>query len=290
MRFGLIGTGPWAQSTHGPALASTPGVELVGLWGRSPERTTALAETLGTAAYDDVAALVEDVDAIAFAVPPDVQAELAVTVAEAGRHLLLEKPVATTVDQARAVRDAAAAAGVASVVFFTDRFVPAMREWIAQAAATGGWGGGWLRWFGALQTRGSSVWSPWRWDQGALWDIGPHAVSTLSAALGPITRVTATGGEADLVVLTFSHASGATSTATLTVFAPPAAAGVEAVLWGESGLLPMPPRPGGVADALRTAAVELVEAAETGVRHPLDVTFGVHVVELLADAARQLRR
>jgi hypothetical protein len=33
MRFGLLGTGPWAQNTHGPGLAAHPGAELVGVWG-----------------------------------------------------------------------------------------------------------------------------------------------------------------------------------------------------------------------------------------------------------------
>ena len=145
MRFGLIGTGPWASMVHGPGLVRAAGVELVGIWGRSSERSRDLATTLGTRSYDDVAALIADVDAVAFAVPPDVQADLAVLAADAGRHLLLEKPVATTVARARSVRDAVDRSGVASVVFFTDRFVDASRQWFDQVQATGGWRGGWLR-------------------------------------------------------------------------------------------------------------------------------------------------
>lgn len=290
MRFGLIGTGPWAGLVHGPALAGTPGIELVGVWGRSEERASALATNLGVTPYADVDALVGDVDAVAFAVPPDVQAELAVRVAGAGRHLLLEKPVATDPVRARAVRDAADAAGVASVVFFTDRFVEAQRAWFAEVRERGGWLGGWLRWFSSLQAEDNPFGgSPWRHEQGALWDIGPHAISTLTAALGPIEAVRANGGAADLVVLTFTHASGATSTATLTAFAPRPATGFEAAVWGEHGVLPMPPRPeGGPVAAFRTAAQELVAAARSGEAHPLDLAFGVHVVELLADAARQV--
>ena len=34
MRFGLVGTGPWARRTHGPGLKAASGVELVGVWGR----------------------------------------------------------------------------------------------------------------------------------------------------------------------------------------------------------------------------------------------------------------
>jgi predicted dehydrogenase len=290
MRFGLVGTGPWAERVHGPALASAADIELVGIWGRSQERASALAATLGVRAYDDVDALVAEVDAVAFAVPPDVQADLAVVIAEAGRHLLLEKPVALDPARAQAVGDAVAAAGVASVVFFTDRFVASSRAWFGEIQNLGGWRGGWLRWFSALQDEANPFGaSPWRHEQGALWDIGPHAISTLTAALGPIRAVRAIGGEADLVVLAFTHESGATSTATLSAFAPLAACGFEAAVWGEHGLLPMPPRPeGAVLEPFRTAARELVAAAESGTSHPLDVAFGVHVVELLADAADQL--
>lgn len=290
MRFGLIGTGPWAERVHGPALASAADIELVGIWGRSKERASALAATLDVRAYDDVDALVADVDAVAFAVPPAVQADLAPRVAAAGRHLLLEKPVALDPAQARAVGDAVAAAGVASLVFFTDRFVASSRAWFGEVQELGGWRGGWLRWFSALQDEANPFGaSPWRHEQGALWDIGPHAISTLTAVLGPIRAVRAIGGEADLVVLAFTHESGATSTATLSAFAPLAACGFEAAVWGEHGLLPMPPRPeGAVLEPFRTAAQELVAAAESGAGHPLDVAFGVQVVELLADAAEQV--
>jgi predicted dehydrogenase len=290
MRFGLVGTGPWAELVHGPALVSTPGAELVGLWGRSALRAAELASSLRTTAYADLDALVADVEAVAFAVPPDVQADLAVVVARSGRHLLLEKPVATDPTRARAVRDAVAAAGVASLVFFTDRFVESSRAWFAEVQQTGGWRGGWLRWFSALQAADNPFGaSQWRREHGALWDIGPHALSTLTGALGPIEEVRASGGERDLVVLALTHTSGATTTATLSSFAPPAACGFEAAVWGERGVLPMPPRPDDVlVDAFRTAAQELAAAASTSETHPLGVTFGAHVVDVLSDAANQV--
>src|SRR4051812_42105678 len=117
MRFGLVGTGPWATMTHGPGLAAASGVDLVGVWGRSPDSARSLAERLGTAPYDTYEGLLTDVDAVAFAVPPTAQAELALTAARAGKHLLLDKPVALDVGAAHRLRDAAADAGVASVVF-----------------------------------------------------------------------------------------------------------------------------------------------------------------------------
>ena len=290
MRFGLVGTGPWAGLAHGPGLIAAEGVELVGVWGRSPEKTRVLAAELGVAAYDDFEALLADVDAVAFAVPPAVQAELALVAAEAGKHLLLDKPVAMTVTDAHALRDAATKAGVASVVFFTDRFVDTSRAWFREVRATVGWRGGWMRWFSSLQEQGNPFGaSPWRWENGALWDIGPHALSTLTTALGPVRSLTAVGGDADLVTLVLGHESGVTSTASLTVFAPPAAAGFEAAVWGDVGVLPMPLRPEDPAsDLLAIAAEELVQSALSDEPHEVDVAFGARIVELLTDAQEQI--
>ena len=290
MRFGLVGTGPWASMAHGPGLVAAREADLVGVWGRSRDKAESLSRTLGVTAYDDYDALLGDVDAVAFAVPPDVQAEMALVAAGAGKHLLLDKPVSLGVEDARALRDAALGAGVASVVFFTDRFVDRSRAWFDEVHAVTGWRGGWLRWFSSLQQPDNPFGgSPWRHERGALWDTGPHALSTLGAALGPIVSVTAVGGEADLVSLVLGHQSGATSTASLTQFAPPAAEGFEAVVWGESGLSHMPPRPEGtLTGPYATAADELVAAATSGQSHPVDVVFGTEIVELIAAAQAQL--
>ena len=290
MRFGLVGTGPWASIAHGPGLKAARGVDLVGVWGRNPDKTRSMATSLGATAYDDFDAMVADVEAVAFAVPPDVQADLALRAARAGKHLLLDKPVATSVESAHALRDAVVSSGAATVVFFTDRFVDTSRAWFEDVRTTTGWSGGWLRWFSSLQEPGNPFGaSSWRQERGALWDTGPHALSTLGAALGPVASLTAVGGDGDLVTLVLRHESGVTSTVSLTQFAPPAAAGFEAVVWGEAGLLPMPPRPGeSLAELLATAADELVAAALSREPHEVDVAFGARIVELLAEAQAQL--
>ncbi|GAB3073731.1 Gfo/Idh/MocA family oxidoreductase [Intrasporangium mesophilum] len=290
MRFGLVGTGPWATMTHGPGLAAAGSADLVGVWGRSPDKSRALAESLRTTAYEEYDALLAAVDAVAFAVPPDVQAELALAAAHAGKHLLLDKPVAMDVESARGLRDAALDAGVATLVFFTDRFVEVSRAWFGQVAAQDGWRGGWLRWFSSLQDADNPFGSsPWRQERGALWDTVPHAISTLSACLGPVQSVTAASGAGDLVNLAFRHESGALSTATLTQFAPPGADGFEAAVWGEAGLSYMPHRPDDAyVDAYRSATDQLVAAAVNGQPHALDIVFGTRVVELISEAQAQL--
>jgi len=195
MRFGLVGTGYWAQVAHAPALASTPGAELTAVWGRDPAAAAALAATCGAAAHQDIDVFLASVDAVAFAVPPHVQAPLAIRAAQAGKHLLLEKPVTISVDDADRLAAAVEEAGVASIVFFTWRFNTEIRAWLTDEQARGGWSregwsGGAAVWLGTSLQPDSPFNTPWRREKGGLWDVGPHVVSLLWASLGPVVSVT----------------------------------------------------------------------------------------------------
>ncbi|MBK3554182.1 Gfo/Idh/MocA family protein [Streptomyces sp. MBT61] len=305
LRIGLLGTGPWARNTQAPALAAHPGVELSGVWGRRAEAADALATAHGTRAYtgeEGIDALLEASDAVAFALPPDVQAPLAVRATEAGCHLLMDKPVATTVAGARAVAEAAEKASVASVVFCTLRFAPETSAWIAEQAAVDGWFTARAQWLGSLYAAGSDseyADSPWRRDKGGLWDVGPHALSVLIAVLGDVEHLTAAAGPADTTHLILRHTSGASSTVTLGLSAPPGAAGgalrpsappgaagVEIEVRGERGTASIPGW-AGAETAFRGAVDALAEAVRTGVPHACDARFGLHLTELLAAAEQQ---
>ncbi|MEU7301244.1 Gfo/Idh/MocA family oxidoreductase [Streptomyces sp. NPDC007206] len=290
MRIGLLGTGPWARAAYAPALAGHPGVEFAGVWGRRPAAATALAEQHGVAAYDDVDGLLDDVDAVAVALPPSVQAGLAVRAAEAGRHLLLDKPLAVSAAEGRAVVAAADRAGVASVVFFTARFQKEPDAWIDEQAAVAGWFTARAQWLGAVFTSDSPfAASPWRREKGALWDVGPHALSVLLPVLGDVRQVAAAAhGPADTVHLVLDHATGASSTLTLSLTAPPAAAGADVELRGEAGVALMPGSSEGAVPALTRAVDALLTAARTGRPHACDAAFGLRVTEILAMAQSRL--
>ncbi|MGC0379341.1 Gfo/Idh/MocA family protein [Streptomyces sp. SAI-229] len=291
MRIGLLGTGPWARAAHAPALSGHPDLELAGVWGRRPDAAEELAALHGTRAYDDVDALFADVDAVAVALPPAVQAELAVRAARAGCHLLLDKPLAPTVAQGRAVVGAAEEAGVASVVFFTTRFQPGPEAWIAEQARTGGWFTGRAQWLGAVFTSDGDPFaaSEWRREKGALWDVGPHALSVLLPVLGEPRRVTAAAyGPGDTVHLVLDHAGGASSSLTLSLTAPPAAAGAEVELRGTAGVTFLPEASEDAVPALTRAADALLTAAGTGTPHPCDAAFALRVTEVLAAAEARL--
>ena len=286
MKFGLFGTGPWAHDVHGPALAAHPDAELVGVWGRDPAKAGALAKTLQARPYDEVDALIADVEAVAVALPPDVQAPIALRAARAGRHLLLDKPVSLALDDADAILAEATGRGLASLVFFTNRFRPVVQDFLQDAAATP-WFGGRAVWHASIfEGRSPYGASPWRRERGGLWDIGPHALSLLLPVLGDVDRVSAMAGPHDTTSVLLHHVDGPVSTMSLTLDAPPDAVGFETVLYGPTGPVPVPGSSEPVVDAFGAAIGELVrQAAGGGVqRHPCDLRLGRDVVAILAAA------
>ena len=96
VRVGLVGAGPWAGMFHAPMLSADAGTTLAAVWSRRPEAAEQLATAHGATAASSFGDLLSRCDAVAFSVPPDVQAELAPTAALAGKHLILEKPLAFT--------------------------------------------------------------------------------------------------------------------------------------------------------------------------------------------------
>ncbi|MFJ5901514.1 Gfo/Idh/MocA family protein [Streptomyces sp. NPDC093064] len=292
MRIGLLGTGPWARMVHAPALSGHGELDFAGVWGRRTAAAKDLAERHGTHAYDDLDALLAEVDAVAVALPPHVQADLAVRAARAHCHLLLDKPLAATVEQGRAVVGAVRETGVASVVFFTARFQPESEAWIAEQAARGDWFTARAQWLGAVFTGDSPfAASPWRREKGALWDVGPHALSVLLPVLGDVRRVTAAAhGPGDTVHAVLDHVGGASSTLTLSLTAPPAAAGATVELRGEAGVTLLPESSEDAVAAYGRATDALLAAARTGRPHPCDAAFGLRVTEILAAAEAELAR
>jgi Oxidoreductase family, NAD-binding Rossmann fold len=107
VRIGLVGAGPWARLVHAPAMAAHPATAFAGVWSRRPGAAAALAREHGTRVYSTFDDLLADVDAVGFAVPPQVQAQHAIRAARAGRHLVCEKPLAGALDAAHQVADAA---------------------------------------------------------------------------------------------------------------------------------------------------------------------------------------
>lgn len=282
LRFGLVGTGSWAREVHAAGLAAHPDLDLVGVYGRSPEKAKGVAAAHGAVGYDDFTALLGDVDAVAFAVPPQVQGELALQAARTGKHLLLEKPIALDLTAADRLADTVEANALSSVVFFTSRFVAAWEDWLAATAATSPLGGraDWLSSHGDPDNPYAG--SAWRRENGALWDVGPHMLAQLLPALGPVVDIAGARGAGDLVHLVLTHASGTTSRMSLTQGMPAGAVRIGVEFYGSDGWSTQPEDERDVAAAYRRAVDELLANVAAGeVRHRCDVRFARDVVEVL---------
>jgi predicted dehydrogenase len=137
---GIIGAG-WVAGEHIRSFHNNPYTEVRAITGISKTEAQAKAAACGikATAYDSYAEMLanESLDIVSVATPPNLHKEHALAIVAAGKHLLLEKPMATTLEDAREIRDAVAKAGVKSVVSFVLRWNPLVeiiRRQLAQEA------------------------------------------------------------------------------------------------------------------------------------------------------------
>jgi len=290
LRVGLIGAGPWATTVHAPGLANHPGTRLAAVWARRRDAAAELAGRYGAEVADDLDRLIDQVDVVAVAAPPAVQAELALRAAQAGKHLLLEKPMAGTVEEARRLAGAVADNDLASLLMLTLRFSPEVVDWLAELGKVGGWTGGSVQWLSGALLGGKYAGSQWRQDQGALHDVGPHAFDLLDAALGPISEVLAAHrADNDLWHLILGHRDGASSTATLSMRLPTQPTIVEFAVYGSRGHRTLAARQTSAQQAYTAMLDDFVAMVHSGLHtHPCDAQRGLHLQEILDQAVRKL--
>jgi predicted dehydrogenase len=285
LRIGLVGAGPWAQRFHAPMLAGSADVELVGIWARRRDQAEALAARHDVHAVAQLDDLFARCDAAAFAVPPDVQSELAVRAARAGCHLLLDKPLGLDIGEARAVADAAQANGVVSQMILTNRYRPSVREFLVEAASFSAHGAR-VAWVGGGSIPGAYFATPWRMVHGALLDLGPHVLDLLEAAIAPIVDLRSAGDPRRWTELTCTHEGGAVSQASLSITTPIDPRLARFDLYGPAGSITLDTsqRAEDFVDAMRAIPAELAAAVASGDGHPLDARHGLHLQELMVAA------
>lgn len=122
IRVGVIGTG--VGVAHIEAFRQVPGVTIAAVCsareGRAREIAARFAIPLATADYRDL--LRADLDTVVIATPPALHLQMGLDALAAGKHLLCEKPLALTLDEATTLRDAARAAGVTHMINHHMRF------------------------------------------------------------------------------------------------------------------------------------------------------------------------
>jgi predicted dehydrogenase len=128
LRVGVVGCGYWG-SKHVRVLHSLSTISEVVLVDARPDRTSGLAAGFpGTLVFDNLTAALPEVDAVVIATPPTTHVPLALAAIAACKHVLVEKPLATTSAHARRLVDAAAQAGVQLMVGHTFEHNAAVRK------------------------------------------------------------------------------------------------------------------------------------------------------------------
>ena len=215
----VVGAGMWAPRLA--AAAQRAGLELVASYSRDPERRREFAERFGCLAAESFEAAVAhpEVEGVVLATPNDVHAEQAIACAERGRHVLVEKPIADTVEAGERMRRACLDGGVVLMVGHGFRRLGAARRTrelldedrlgrVVLAEAN-------------FSLPGRFPPQAWRAHRarnpgGPLMQLGIHHVDTLRYWLGPVERTTGVLAHVhteadidDVGVATLEFASGA---------------------------------------------------------------------------------
>jgi predicted dehydrogenase len=196
--FGVVGAGT-IGAQHAAALRGVGGATLVAVCEPRVETGQRLAAEYGVEWCPDLAALLarSDVQVVVLATPSGLHARQCLEAAEAGKHVVAEKPVATTLADTDRMREACRRAGVRLAVVFQNRFQrPALR--LKRAVEAGLFGrivlaGAYVHWSRSREYfAASGGWrGTWVMDGGgALINQSIHYLDLLLWILGPIARVT----------------------------------------------------------------------------------------------------
>ncbi|MDX6446874.1 MAG: hypothetical protein QOH71_3948 [Blastocatellia bacterium] len=198
--WGLIGCGDIAQRRVAPALRDLPSCELIAVNRAQSELAPAFAKEFGARRwYLDWKKLLldEDIDAVYIATPVHLHAEQAVAAAEAGKHVLCEKPMAMNVCECDRMIDACRAHKVKLGVAYYRHFYPVV-ERIKAILKSGEIGTPVLAQVNAFERFDPAADHPRSWllkkdiaGGGPMFDFGCHRIEVLTNIFGPITEVKA---------------------------------------------------------------------------------------------------
>lgn len=182
----------FGEAVHLPALRACPSTEPVALWHPRPERLEAACRSAELPGHSDFDALLANpaVEAIVIATPPAPRFALAQRALEAGKHLLLEKPVALCAEQVESLQRLALQRGLIVGVDFEYRAVPLFQQ-LAALLESGSLGELVLVKFDWLMGSRADPNRPWNWYSqaaeggGVLGALGTHAFDTLHWLVGP---------------------------------------------------------------------------------------------------------
>jgi predicted dehydrogenase len=184
---------------HAKAIGDVRGAKLVACADSSEERAAALAKEFGCTPYSSVQAMLADkaVDAVTVATPSGAHMEPAVAAANAGKHVIVEKPLEITLKKCDKIIAACESAGVKLSAIFPSRFHDSsklMKQAVDQQRfGRITLGDAYVKWFRTQQYYDSGAWrGTWALDGGgSLMNQAVHTVDLLAWLMGPVAEVQA---------------------------------------------------------------------------------------------------
>jgi predicted dehydrogenase len=216
----------WWSDVLADALKRSGKLKIVACYSRSPEKRQAFATKYGCRAVERYEAILDDrgVDAIVNTTPNDAHLETTRAAAAAGKHIFLDKPIANTIADARAITAACRKAGIVLALGYQRRRESSFR-WIRRQIDDGA--------FGKLVNAEANIsrdrlgkfdLTSWRYTAmgmpgGVMLQIGIHYTDVLEYLLGPVKAVNARlarlvlpGDNPDVASLVLEHENGALAT------------------------------------------------------------------------------
>ena len=189
LRFGLVGCGRVAPR-HAESLLSLPGAQLVAVADVRETRAARFAAQYQAAAHTDYRALLarQDVDVVSICTPSGLHAQMAIEAMQAGKHVIVEKPIALSLDDADRMIGAARVYGLKLCVVLQNRYNPPMQD-LKQVVESGMLGrlllgNATVRWYRPQEYYEDGWHGTWAMDGGALMNQSIHHIDALQWLLG----------------------------------------------------------------------------------------------------------
>jgi UDP-N-acetyl-2-amino-2-deoxyglucuronate dehydrogenase len=199
LRFGLIGCGRVAPR-HAQSIAELPGAQLVAVADIVEARAQRFAVTYGAEAYTDYVRMLArpDLDIINVCAPSGLHADIGVAAMQAGKHVIVEKPMALSLADADRLIDTARATGKLLCVVLQNRYNPPMQD-LRRAVDTGKLGrillgNATVRWYRPQEYYEDGWHGTWAMDGGAFMNQSIHHIDALQWLMGEAESVFAYTG------------------------------------------------------------------------------------------------
>jgi predicted dehydrogenase len=184
IRVGLIGYGYWG-SKHVRVLTGLPGVDVTVIDNRTDRLCEAVTSFPAIGAASHLGEVQDELDAVIIAAPPHSHGPIAIQALRAGLHTMVEKPLATSVEAAEAIVDAAEAGGLTLMVGHTFEYNAAVWK-LKQIVSSGDLGQ-----ILYIDTARLSL-GRYQTDCNVIWDLAPHDISIVSYLLGEFPETVST--------------------------------------------------------------------------------------------------